>query len=237
ANTGVTASEKDGRLVLSSENGDGKSIKLADDVAGSLKTIGLTAGTTAAQLQESTSINLNGTEVRLAAGSDMEAIATAINTASTGVSASVNANGGLDLFSGNESFTLADGADGTGLAALGLTNAAGTHTGVVVEASVSNLDITTAEGAQQAISVLDGAMQQIDSERAKLGAVQNRFESTISNLQNIAENASAARSRVLDTDYAAESANLAKNQIMQQAGTAMLAQANQLPQAVLSLLG
>ncbi|WP_185265509.1 flagellin N-terminal helical domain-containing protein [Halopseudomonas xiamenensis] len=237
ANTGVTASEKDGRLVLSSENGDGKSIKLADDVAGSLSTVGLTAGSTAAKLQESTSINLNGTEVKLAAGSDMEAVATAINTASTGVSASVNANGGLDLFSGNESFTLTDGASGTGLAALGLTDAAGTHTGVVVEASVSNLDITSAEGAQQAISVLDGAMQQIDSERAKLGAVQNRFESTISNLQNIAENASAARGRVMDTDYAAESANLAKNQIMQQAGTAMLAQANQLPQAVLSLLG
>ncbi|WP_285275208.1 flagellin hook IN motif-containing protein [Halopseudomonas bauzanensis] len=237
ANTGVTASQKDGRLVLSSENGDGKSIKLADEVAGSLSTVGLTSGSTAAKLQESTSINLNGTEVKLAAGSDMEAVATAINTASTGVSASVNENGGLDLFSGNESFTLADGAAGTGLAALGLTDAAGTHTGVVVEASVSNLDITSAEGAQQAISVLDGAMQQIDSERAKLGAVQNRFESTISNLQNISENASAARGRITDTDYAAESANLAKNQIMQQAGTAMLAQANQLPQAVLSLLG
>ena len=80
-------------------------------------------------------------------------------------------------------------------------------------------------------------LQQIDSERAKLGAVQNRFESTISNLQNVAENASASRARIMDTDYAAESANLAKNQIMQQAGTAMLAQANQLPQAVLSLLG
>ena len=236
-NTGVTASEKDGRLVLSSENGDGKSIKLADDVAGSLSTVGLTSGTTAAKLQQSTSLNLNGTEVRLAAGSDMNAVATAINTASTGVSASVNSEGGLDLFSGNESFTLADGAAGTGLAALGLTDAAGTQTGVVVESSVSNLDITSAEGAQQAISVLDGAMQQIDSERAKLGAVQNRFDSTISNLQNISENASAARGRIVDTDYAAESANLAKNQIMQQAGTAMLAQANQLPQAVLSLLG
>lgn len=237
ANTGVTASEKDGRLVLSSENGDGKSIKLADDVAGSLSTIGLTAGTSAAKLQDATAINLNGTEVKLAAGSDMNAVATAINTASTGVSASVNTEGKLELFSGNESFTLTDGAGGTGLAALGLTNVAGTQTGVVTESSVSNLDITSAEGAQQAISVLDGAMQQIDSERAKLGAVQNRFESTISNLQNVAENTSASRARIMDTDYAAESANLAKNQIMQQAGTAMLAQANQLPQAVLSLLG
>ncbi len=235
--TGVSAVEKDGRIVLSSANGNGESIKLADDVAGSLSTIGLTAGTSNAKLQDATAINLNGTEIKLAAGSDMNAVATAINTASTGVSASVNTEGKLELFSGNESFTLADGADGTGLAALGLTNAAGTQTGVVVESSIANLDITTAEGAQQAISVLDGAMQQVDSERAKLGAVQNRFESTISNLQNIGENASAARGRIMDTDYAAESANLAKNQIMQQAGTAMLAQANQLPQAVLSLLG
>jgi flagellin len=67
--------------------------------------------------------------------------------------------------------------------------------------------------------------------------VQNRFENTISNLQNIAENASAARSRIRDTDFAAETSELTKNQILQQAGTAILAQANQLPQAVLSLLG
>ena len=238
ATTGVSASIADGRLKLASA--DGQEIKLADVNGGTLKSIGLTAGTTSAKLASDTSITLNGTEVKFAKGSDIESIVTAINTASTGVSASKNADGTLALFSGNESFTVADGAAGTGLTALGLTAAAagdGKHTGVVVESSISNLDITSAEGAQQAISVLDGAMQQIDSERAKLGAVQNRFESTISNLQNIGENASAARGRIMDTDYAAESANLAKNQIMQQAGTAMLAQANQLPQAVLSLLG
>lgn len=233
--TKVTAEVKNGRLQLNST--DGAAIKLENETAGSLKMLGLSAGTTASKLQESTSINLNGTDVKLAKGSSMDDVVTSINTASTGVSASKTAEGTLELFSGNESFTVADGASGTGLAALGLTNAAGTQTGVVVESSISNLDITTAEGAQQAISVLDGAMQQVDSERAKLGAVQNRFESTISNLQNIGENASAARGRIMDTDYAAESANLAKNQIMQQAGTAMLAQANQLPQAVLSLLG
>ncbi|HKM37654.1 MAG TPA: flagellin [Thiopseudomonas sp.] len=234
---GITAKVTDGRLQINSA--DGKKIELADAAgsAGSLQALGLTSGTTEAKLQDKTSINLNGTDITLAKGSDMDAIVTAINTASTGVSASKNEDGTLSLFSGDESFTVADGAAGTGLAALGLTGAAGEHTGVVVESSVSNLDITSAEGAQQAIQVLDGAMQQIDSERSKLGAVQNRFESTISNLQNIGENASAARARITDTDYAAESANLAKNQIMQQAGTAMLAQANQLPQAVLSLLG
>lgn len=233
-NTGVTAAaDSNGRLVLTSA--DGKNINLADATgsAGSLKALGLTAGTTQAKLEADTSITLNGTEVKLTKGSDMEAIVTAINTASTGVTATNN-GGQLGLFSQNN-FTIADGAAGTGLDALGLT--AGSHTAVVQESTVSNLDISTAEGAQQAIQVLDGSIAQIDSERAKLGAVQNRFESTISNLQNISENASAARGRIVDTDYAAESANLAKNQIMQQAGTAMLAQANQLPQAVLSLLG
>src|SRR5690606_3748977 len=90
---------------------------------------------------------------------------------------------------------------------------------------------------QTALAAIDGALQNIDTQRAELGAVQNRFSSTIGNLQNIAENVSASRSRITDTDYAAETANLTKYQIMQQAGTAMLSQANQLPQAVLSLLG
>ena len=103
--------------------------------------------------------------------------------------------------------------------------------------SVSDVNISTQAGAQNAISVIDAAIGQIDSQRADLGAIQNRFQSTISNLQSISENVSAANSRVKDTDYAAETANLTKNQILQQAGTAILAQANQLPQAVLSLLG
>ncbi|QKE63055.1 flagellin [Aquipseudomonas campi] len=102
--------------------------------------------------------------------------------------------------------------------------------------SVDEIDIGTAIGAQNALGIVSAAISNIDSQRAQLGAVQNRFENTISNLQNISENASAARSRIRDTDYAAETSELTKNQILQQAGTAILAQANQLPQAVLSLL-
>ncbi|MFZ3182953.1 MAG: flagellin [Pseudomonas sp.] len=102
--------------------------------------------------------------------------------------------------------------------------------------TVSSVDISTSIGAQNALGVISGALANIDSQRAQLGAVQNRFENTISNLQNIGENASAARSRIRDTDYAAETSELTKNQILQQAGTAILSQANQLPQAVLSLL-
>ncbi|EMD99010.1 MULTISPECIES: flagellin [Stutzerimonas stutzeri subgroup] len=102
--------------------------------------------------------------------------------------------------------------------------------------SVANISVLTAEDAQSSIDVIDAALKSIDSQRADLGAVQNRFENTIANLQNISENVSAARGRIQDTDFAAETANLSKNQILQQAGTAILAQAKQLPQAVLSLL-
>lgn len=101
---------------------------------------------------------------------------------------------------------------------------------------VSEIDISSQIGAQKALSVIDSALSAIDSSRAELGAVQNRFDNTIANLQNISENVSAARGRIQDTDFAAETANLSKNQILQQAGTAILAQAKQLPQAVLSLL-
>ncbi|WP_199608987.1 flagellin [Flocculibacter collagenilyticus] len=103
--------------------------------------------------------------------------------------------------------------------------------------TIDEIDIGTALGAQKAIDVIDGAIDYIDSQRAGLGAVQNRLSSTISNLENVVENASASRSRIRDTDFALETARLTKNQILQQAGTSVLAQANQLPQAALSLLG
>lgn len=112
--------------------------------------------------------------------------------------------------------------------------AAGTNTSAF--SSVASINISTQAGSQSAIAVIDAAIGQIDSQRADLGAIQNRFENTISNLQNISENSSASRGRIQDTDFAAETANLSKNQVLQQAGTAILAQANQLPQAVLSLL-
>ncbi|AQQ00531.1 flagellin [Pseudoalteromonas aliena] len=105
--------------------------------------------------------------------------------------------------------------------------------------AVEDIDISgsTSTGAQNAIKTIDAALAQIDAQRADLGAVQNRFGHTISNLANVSENVSASRSRIQDTDYAAETAQLTKNQIMQQAGTTILAQSNQLPQAALSLLG
>jgi len=102
---------------------------------------------------------------------------------------------------------------------------------------VDDIDISTAAGAQTAIKRVDAALGSVNSTRASLGAIQNRFESTINNLSITSENLSAARSRILDADFAQETANLTRGQILQQAGTAILAQANSLPQNVLSLLG
>jgi len=103
--------------------------------------------------------------------------------------------------------------------------------------SVDSIDVSTALGAQLSIEVIDSALSYIDSNRAMMGAIQNRLESTISNLSNVVENNSAARSRIRDTDFAVETAMMTKNQILQQAGTSILAQANQIPQAAVQLLG
>ena len=102
---------------------------------------------------------------------------------------------------------------------------------------ISDVDLRTQVDSQDALSVIDAALARIDEQRADLGAVQNRFGHTISNLANIQENVSASRSRIQDTDFATETAQMTKNQILQQAGTSILSQANQLPQAALSLIG
>jgi flagellin len=101
---------------------------------------------------------------------------------------------------------------------------------------VADLDITSFKKATEALKTVDSALGFVNSERAKLGALQARFETAISNLDVTSENLSASRSRIQDADFAKETANLSRAQILQQAGTAMVAQANQLPQGVLSLL-
>jgi flagellin len=101
---------------------------------------------------------------------------------------------------------------------------------------VSEIDVSTFDGAQQAIKIADAALSKVDDQRSQLGALQSRFDSTISNLQSTNQNLSASKSRIVDTDFAAETANMTRGQILQQAGTSMLAQANSLPNGVLSLL-
>ena len=138
----------------------------------------------------------------------------------------------LKITSG-ESFSIS--ATGTANEIIGMTATGGASS----LDSVAGIDISgsSSAGAQDAIAVIDAAIAGIDSQRADLGAIQNRFEHTISNLANIQENVSASRSRIRDTDFASETAMMTKNQILQQAGTSILAQANQLPQAALSLIG
>ncbi|MBB1364740.1 flagellin, partial [Shewanella sp. SR44-4] len=99
------------------------------------------------------------------------------------------------------------------------------------------INLSTQDGAQDAISIIDAAIASIDSQRADLGAVQNRMNFTISNLSNVQTNVTDARSRIQDVDFASETAQLTKQQILSQTSSAMLAQANQLPQTALSLLG
>lgn len=103
--------------------------------------------------------------------------------------------------------------------------------------SIGTLTVATVGGASAAIASIDAAIKTIDTQRADLGAIQNRFQSTIRNLSNIAENVSSARSRIRDTDFAKETAELTRAQILQQASTTILSQANTRPQTALSLLG
>jgi flagellin len=102
--------------------------------------------------------------------------------------------------------------------------------------AASTLDVSTVDAATRTLSTVDAALSAVNTQRASFGALQSRFETTISNLATTGTNLSAARSRIQDTDFAAETANLSRAQILQQAGTAMVAQANQLPQGVLALL-
>jgi flagellin len=155
-----------------------------------------------------------------------------LDTSATGVTFGTTTglfNGALTLNS-SKSINLTDTATAGGLADAGLTGYSSTLS------SLATLDITSVTGANAAINIVDAAINQINSQQADLGAIQNRFTSTIGNLNTASTNLSAARSRIQDTDYASETANLAHFQILQQAGTAMLAQANSLPNSILTLL-
>lgn len=136
--------------------------------------------------------------------------------------------GGYVVFDSTETFTTTF-ADAT--------VSGGTGTTASTLEDIASVSISSQAGANDAISVIDGALSTIDTMRGGLGAIQNRFESTIANLQNVSENLSAARSRILDADIAQESSAMTKNNILQQAGASILAQANQAPQLALSLLG
>jgi flagellin len=147
---------------------------------------------------------------------------------------SVNGTGTAAIGTAEVKATAADVTAGAKKA--GTDTAAAVGDVIVAEADVVNIDISTAAGAQSGLQVITDAIEQVAGDRATYGALQNRLEYTVSNLMNVAEFTTAARSRIEDADFAAESARLAKAQVLQQTGTAMLAQANASSQLALSLI-
>lgn len=260
---GITASASNTATLenLADADGDGVSFTLngstvsasvtnsndLSEIAAAINGVAESTGVTAtfADSSDKSSLTLKTTD-----GRDIDISGFADDDASgAGVAANVELNG-----HGSTGNTLTSGGATTSAIAVGtveLTSSEGAFTlanastevftGASASSSfsaVSDVDISGGDdsGAQSALAVIDSALAAVSSQRADLGAMQNRFESTISNLQTTSENVSAARSRIQDADFAAETAALTKAQILQQAGTSVLSQANSLPQNVLSLL-
>ena len=192
------------------------------------------------------SVQINGATVSIGAQAGRSAAdaLTALVAAFGTAKADTTANPGLAnvtmastgaITSTDENLTIANVTNMTGVTA-GTTAGTGTVVAGTAQTGFANLDISTAAGADNAMLAMDAALTAINTARADMGAVQNRFTSVVANLSTSSENLSAARSRIQDADFAKESAQLSRNQILQQAGTAMLAQANQATQNVLSLL-
>ncbi|MFW1138102.1 flagellin [Vibrio parahaemolyticus] len=162
-------------------------------------------------------------------GDDIEQLATYINGQSEDVKASVGEDGKLQVFASTQKVNGEVEFSGNLAGEIGFGDAK--------DVTVKDIDVTTVAGSQEAVAVIDGALKSVDSQRASLGAFQNRFNHAISNLDNINENVNASNSRIKDTDYAKETTAMTKSQILQQASTSILAQAKQSPSAALSLLG
>ena len=162
-------------------------------------------------------------------GDDIEELATYINGQTDLVSASVNDEGQLQIYMSGEDTSGTISFSGS--LASELSMSAGYYE------SVDDINVTDVGGAQRAVSILDTAMKYVDSHRSELGAMQNRFDHAINNLENVHENLATSNSRIKDTDYAKETTQMLKQQILQQVSTTILAQAKQAPNLALTLLG
>ncbi len=249
------------RLVFTDTSSDGRGVKIegADDAAASaammtnVAALGLDISDDQGNLQGATITNfaadmnkgdlvINGVEIGAVdagadAGEKRDNLIEAINK--------VSSLTGVIAFAGDAADSIALGSTTGDLSVKYGDNAAATmyaETGIQERnsasgaGSVAGINISTAAGAQKAIGIIDDAIDQVSATRADLGAVNNRLDFTVSNLANISEKTSAARSRINDADFAQETANLSRSQVLQQAATAMLAQSNARPQQVLSLL-
>ena len=230
-NTGISAAVSDDKKSITLTQASGYDIKISDFTSSAAGFGGATA-TMAVKGNESASTAATLTDTAsLVSTIDDNTVVAAANTDSTTV-------GGEVTFYGASSFNVSSSVtEATGsLFSNSTAGVAATSTEDITKTNVNTVDITTVAGAATAIMSIDGALGKIDTMRGDLGAVQNRFESTIANLSNVSENLSAARSRILDADIAQETSAMTKNNILQQAGVAILAQANQAPQLALSLL-
>ncbi|MEC9263266.1 MAG: flagellin [Pseudomonadota bacterium] len=181
------------------------------------------------QLAVQSQNGINSSADRVALQKEVSALKTEISRISTD-----SQFNGLDLLTGTYSAKFLVGANGGQTISVNLSRSGGFGASGL---NVGSLSVDTAATASAALTSIDAAISTIGGVRADLGALQNRFQSTIRNLSNISENVSAARSRIKDTDFAEETAQLTRNQIIQQASTTVLSQANQRPQAALQLLG
>ncbi|MDY0073356.1 MAG: flagellin [Thauera sp.] len=183
-----------------------------------------------------TLLNASGENVSISNAASGSDAAKVMNTAGTGsqnmaVGAEVSIAGQLSLDS-EKSFSY----ETTGAVATPATSYFSGAASAAQLQKVSDLDVGSVDSSQRTLAIVDSALAAVNSQRAKYGALQSRFDTTIANLQTTSENMAASRSRIRDTDFASETASLTRAQILQQAGTAMLSQANSLPQNVLSLL-
>ena len=174
---------------------------------------------------------INTSADRLALQKEVSALKTEISRIAT-----TSQFGGVDILTGGYSAKFLVGANAGQTISVNISRTGGYGFSGLTNGQ-SDLSIASAATASAALTTIDSAISAIDAKRADLGAIQNRFQSTIRNLSNISENVSAARSRIRDTDFATETAQLTRFQIIQQASTTVLSQANQRPQAALSLLG
>jgi flagellin len=181
------------------------------------------------QLAVQSQNGINSSADRLALQKEVSALKTEITRISTDTQF-----GGTNLLDGEYSAKFLVGANSGQTISVNLMKTDGYGASGL---SVNDLSVSTITGASDALDAVDDAISTIGAIRADLGALQNRFQSTIRNLSNISENVSAARSRIKDTDFASETAELTRNQIIQQASVSVLSQANQRPQTALSLLG
>lgn len=176
----------------------------------------------------------NNITLAVASGGNAGAVSGGGAALATGASGAMTIAGQV-LLDSDKSYTVSTSGAALGASVFGAAVAAGSQVTSSLQ-SVSGLDVSNVANATQALRIVDSALAVVNGQRANFGALQSRFESAIGNLQISSENMSAARSRIQDADFASETANLSRNQILQQAGTAMLSQANKLPQQVLQLL-